>query len=159
MAEFIHAPDTTKAVVQIVDNAYFMTNDGKRTLRLSWKAATSKIAGLIDEIYVGQALSAVNAVINTHFSDVDDAQMNIDWQLPEGKNWYASGSEVKQLEAGEYSVFTVLFEAEDGSVDPSEPFATVTEDSWQLQWQTYSVTPYRYCNERTHDDYLVDSDG
>lgn len=28
-----------------------------------------------------------------------------------------------------------------------------------MQWQTYSVSPYRYCNEREHVDAVVKQDG
>lgn len=67
MATKIETPITDTTWVQVVDSAYLMSRDGTRQLKLSWKAATSKIASIVDDIFVGQALSSTNAVLSSAF--------------------------------------------------------------------------------------------
>ena len=98
-------------------------------------------------------------VLQRTFGAVDDANMNITWTLPSGLVWRLAASEVRQLEAGQYCILKVIYEAVDGSIDPAQPFTKVLEDSVTLSWQSYSVSPYRYCNEKAHDDLTVDADG
>lgn len=61
------------------------------------------------------------------------------------------------MEAGQYSLLKVLYSSEEDI--PSGEYSKVVSDTVSLQWQTYSVSPYRYCNERQHEDRTVDSDG
>ena len=114
---------------------------------------------MCSQIGVGSALSSVNSVLLSAFGEVDDASMSISWTLPSGLAWRLAASEVRQLEAGQYCILKVIYEAADGTIDPAEPFTKVTEDSVSLSWQSYSVSPYRYCNEREHEDYVVLADG
>lgn len=67
MATKIETPITDTTWVQVVDSAYLMSRDGTRQLKLSWKAATSKIAGIVDDIFVGQALSSTASVLSSAF--------------------------------------------------------------------------------------------
>lgn len=82
--------------------------------------------------------------------------MRISWSNPAGYVWTVAGSEVRQLEAGEYSVMSLIYNANPNYVEPGTPSTKVLQDTVSLQWQTYSVSPYRYCNELEHKDGIVD---
>lgn len=98
-------------------------------------------------------------LIESKFGNVDDAGLSISWDLPDDLSWRVSGVEVKQIEAGQCSLLTVVFSAKPIWFDPSTPFTTLVQDTIGVQWQTYSVSPYRYCNERQHVDSVVKQDG
>lgn len=101
----------------------------------------------------------MNSVLLSAFGEIDDANMDIAWTLPNGLAWRLAASEVRQLEAGQYCILKVIYQAADSTIDPSQPFTKTLEDSVALSWQSYSVSPYRYCNEREHEDYVVKPDG
>lgn len=42
---------------------------------------------------------------------------------------------------------------------PDEPWSEETEQSQSVTWQTYSVSPYIYCNEVEHNDSEVPNTG
>ena len=45
--------------------------------------------------------------------------MGITWSLPNGLAWRLAASEVRQLEAGQYCILKVIYEAADSTIDPS----------------------------------------
>lgn len=159
MATHIDTPIDNKTWLQVVDQAEQTQADGTRQLTLAYKGETQKIANVCSQIGVGSALSSVNQVLLSAFGDVDDAGMGISWTLPSDLAWRLAASEVRQLEAGQYCILKVIYEAADGTIDPSQPFTKTLEDSVSLSWQSYSVSPYRYCNEWDHEDYVVLADG
>lgn len=159
MATHIDTPIDNKTWLQVVDQAEQTQADGTRQLTLAYKGETQKIANVCSQIGVGSALSSVNSVLLSAFGEIDDASMGIAWTLPNGLAWRLAASEVRQLEAGQYCILKVIYEAADSTIDPSQPFTKVTEDSVALSWQSYSVSPYRYCNERDHIDLTVEADG
>lgn len=158
MATKINDPITNKTWLQVVDQAEQMGTNGERQLTLAFKGETQKIANVCQNIGVGTALSGLTGQLQTQFGEIDDAGMNINWNPPSGLYWRLAAYDVRQLEAGQYSILKAIFQASDEPIDGS-PFTKVKEDSVTLNWQTYSVSPYRYCNEREHDDYIVQSDG
>lgn len=159
MATKITTPILDTTWIQVTDSTFFMNDEGQRQLRMTWKAATTKLAPMTAQLEEGQSLDVVNAVIANTFTNVDDGGFSPNWALPTGYIWIVSSVEVKQIEAGEYSILVVTFTTIEQGVTPGQGFVKQLEDSWQLQWQTYSVSPYRYCNNRDHIDYLVADDG
>lgn len=147
------------AWVQPVDSAYLMSQDGVRQLRRTWKGSTKLVAEIEADLYVDQPYGAALSQIAGKFGVVDDAGLSISWDLPNDLAWRVSGVEIKQIEAGQCSLLTVVFQAKPVSYDPGTPFAALVQDTIGVQWQTYSVSPYRYCNEREHADALVKQDG
>lgn len=43
--------------------------------------------------------------------------------------------------------------------DPTQPWSEEISESWQVGWQTYSVSPYIYCDEVDHNDIAVPDQG
>lgn len=158
MATKIVEPINDKTWVQVVDQAEQLQATGERQLTLAFKGETQKIANCCSKIFTGLPLSGLMTILTTEFGEVDDAQMEVNWKLPEGWHWGVAAFDVMQLEAGQYSILKTMFLANDLPIDGSS-FAQVREDSVSLNWQTYSVSPYRYCNEREHEDYVVRADG
>lgn len=158
MATKIDEPITNKAWVQVVDQAEQMQGGGERQLVLAFKGETQKIANSCSQLYQGQSVIEVQGVLRSQFGGIDDGNMGISWTAPTNLNWVLAAFDVMQLEAGQYCVLKVIFTASDVTYD-GNPFTKVREDSVTLNWQTYSVSPYRYCNEREHDDYAVSPDG
>ena len=158
MATKIDEPITNKAWVQVVDQAEQMQGGGERQLVLAFKGETQKIANSCSQLYQGQSVIEVQGVLRSQFGGIDDGGMGISWRAPTNWNWVLAAFDVMQLEAGQYCVLKVIFTASDVTYD-GNPFTKVREDSVTLNWQTYSVSPYRYCNEKEHDDYIVSPDG
>lgn len=157
MATIIDDPEN-KAWLQVVDQAVTMRPDGGRILRQIVKGKTSAIATLVNNLYSGQTYANVQTAMTQALVSIEGG-IGVNWSPPIGYTWYLSQFEVKQIEAGQLSHITLTYELKEIEVTPGGGRTTVKEDSWQLQWQTYSVTPYRYCNEKAHVDYLVNSDG
>lgn len=153
----ITEPITNKTWVQVVDQAETLDSDGNRLLTLAFKGETQKVATTMSHLYQDETLSSVYSELTTNFTTIDDAGMNITWSLPLGWTWRLQAAEVRQLEAGEYSLLKTIFYGTDATpITPGQDYINVTEDGATLQWQTYSVSPYRYCNEEKHDDAIVD---
>lgn len=51
--------------------------------------------------------------------------MGISWSNPTGYVWTVAGSEVRQLEAGEYSVMSLIYNANPDYVEPGTPSTKV----------------------------------
>ena len=152
MATKITTPILDTTWIQVTDSAFFMNDEGQRQLRLTWKAATTKLAPMTAQLEEGQSLDVVNTIVANTFTNVDDGGFSPNWSLPTGYMWIVNSVEVKQIEAGEYSILVVTFTTIEQEVSPGQGFVKQLEDSWQLQWQTYSVSPYRYCNNRNNID-------
>ena len=155
MATHITDPVTNKTWVQVVDQAEALASDETRTLTMSYKGETQRIANAAKNINVGDSLSVVNGYLTTQFGSIDDAGMSISWAPPLSMEWRVAGYDIRQFEAGQYSLLKVTYEAD--VAGGSSEYTTLKEDSVSLQWQTYSVSPYRYCNEKEHEDLLIDT--
>lgn len=69
-------------------------------------------------------------------------------QAPDGKSWIVDSVKIQEIEAGDHCIMTVKYYSDylnSGGGGESSAIDDEKDDIWTLSWQSYSVSPFRYC--------------
>ena len=64
---------------------------------------------------------------------------------PAGKSWIVDNVKIQEIEAGDHCIMTVKYVSDFWTEDKDTPADDDKADVWTLTWQSYSVSPFRYC--------------
>lgn len=147
MATHITEPPS-KAWAQVADQA-LAVNGNDTKMRRNYKLPTKNLKNVLSYIQNGTTIHAVHSYLSSICDNVDEGITETEWALPLSANsaWLVDSYTVEEIEAGEYSllklVYTILpFNLSDLS---AEQTYTISETLTQTM-QSYSVSPYIYCN-------------
>lgn len=150
MATHITTPPS-KAWAQVADQA-LAVNSNEIKMRRNYKLPTKNLKNILSYIQNGTTIHAVHTYLSSICENVDQGITETEWALPLSADsaWLVDSYTVEEIEAGEYSllklVYTILpFNLSDLS---AEQTYTISETLTQTM-QSYSVSPYIYCNTQS----------
>lgn len=160
MAIHITTPPTS-AWVQPSSPALTVPNQGPAQMRRSYKIPTSALKSVLQNIKVNATLGLVESYIATSAGNLIDAGVDSIFTPPaDVDNWLVQSYQIDQREAGEYMELKVVYSWTDIPFDSlSSDWEETTLVNEGCDWQTYSVSPYIYCNEVDHDDTPITATG
>lgn len=161
MATKINTPPN-KSWVQVTDDALNCSKDSTVMVR-TYKLPTHFCRNILDYIKIGMTPSAVELWLSGVVGSLDDGGVTGSNFVPAtGETFGLNSYQLQQIEAGEYMLLKCRYEYTGiniQTIPEKEPWQKEVSESWQVGWQTYSVSPYIYCDEVAHTDKLINSDG
>lgn len=96
-------------------------------------------------------ISSISVLFNSIVQRYDAPSPGKDWTWNVPNQWIVRGVEVRELPAGDHAELRVTYDSVttysgDGWSGKNE------KDTWSLDWQSYSVSPYAYCDKNPVED-------
>ena len=158
MAQHITTPPD-KAWAQVTDDALQCTADSTTMVR-TYKLPTSCCANIINSIKPGASLELVEGWIRNAAGALDAGVTGSKFTPLTDQTWGLNRYQLQQIEAGQYMVLKCWFQYTGIDIDDlPQDWHKETTISENVTWQTYSVSPYIYCNEVDHNDVLAPKTG
>ena len=164
MATHITTPPN-KAWVQVRSQALTVPAQGSPKMKRIYKVPTTALKGILNYVKVGSTITAVEAWLGSAAGSlVEGLSGKTIFDIPSSisSDWVIDNYYIDQGTAGEYMELNATYGWTDFNID-----AAASADNWSeevqlgttVTWQTYSVSPYIYCNEKAHDDRQLDENG
>lgn len=141
------------AVIQQVSDGSPQYSQNASTYSAKFKGpyATLKDANRMVDLQLSAALLTIGLSISNEFSFP---------QPPSGTQWYVTGTNLEQTEAGDHAIMTVNCEARDSNLYPtSGVYNDPYHDVWNLRWEAYTVRPLAFCKNVPHQDLVITDTG
>lgn len=146
MATKINTPPN-KAWAQVTDEALQCT-DKETTMVRTYKLPTSCCTNILNQIKPGASIDLVETWINTAAGALDVGVTGAKFTPLTNQTWGLNRYQLQQIEAGQYMILKCWFQYTGINIDDLAPdWHKETTISENVTWQTYSVSPYIYCNE------------
>lgn len=160
MATHIDTPPSM-AWAQPEDQAV-ICNQNQTLMRRRWKIPFSATNNILNGVRLGASLAATKNYLASVCQYVDNGLSASDF-IAEGDNqWVVNQYDVQQVSpAGEYAYFKCVFSyvpVDISSIPVSGYTSETVSLGTNLEWASYSVSPYIYCNEKVHEDPKVGVD-
>lgn len=154
MATTIDTPPA-KAWHQITDQALNITSNGPGQMKRVYKLPIKGCKDILNGIHIGDSPSSVDSWVATAAGSIDSGLSSTSFNPPQGNWWILQSFYLDEPEAGEYGILKCTFGFTDMDIDSIAHLSSweeVTNTLSSVTWQTYSVSPYIYCDEVDHDD-------
>lgn len=157
MATKINTPPQ-KAWAQVTDDALQCTAK-ETTMVRTYKLPTSCCTNILNNLKPGASLELVEGWIRDAAGDLDAGVTGSKFTPLTDQTWGLNRYQLQQIEAGQYMNLKCWFQYTGLNIDQlPENWSKETTISENVTWQTYSVSPYIYCNEVEHEDETFDAD-
>lgn len=156
MATRITTPPLS-AWAQVTDDALQCTAN-ETTMVRTYKLPTSCCTDILNYIKPGASLELVEDWIRTTAGALDVGVTGSKFTPLTDNTWGLNRYQLQQIEAGQYMILKCWFQYTGIDIDDlPEDWHKETVLSENVTWQTYSVSPYIYCNEVQHSDEVFDA--
>lgn len=136
---------------------------GAVQFKRTYKIPTRNLKNILNGIKSGMTLGAAEGWIRGVAGTLDDAGLDSIFAPPANvDSWVVLSYYVNQITAGEYMEVQITYGWTDLDINGIFSASAWTQEevvSQSVQWQTYSVSPYIYCNEKKHTDSKVNRAG
>lgn len=147
------------AWAQVTDDALQCTANESTMVR-TYKLPTSCCTNILNSIKPGASLNLVESWIRAAAGALDTGVTGAKFTPLTNKTWGLSRYQLQQIEAGQYMILKCWFQYTGINIDDlDKDWHKETTISENVTWQTYSVSPYIYCNEVEHNDVLAPKTG
>lgn len=164
MATHITTPPN-KAWVQVRSQALTVPAQGGPKMKRIYKVPSTALKGILNYVKVGTTIQSVeNHLASSAGSLIEGLSSNTIFDVPSSisSDWVIDSYYIDQAQAGEYMELNATYGWTDFNID-----AVASADNWSIEvsesnsvtWQSYSVSPYIYCDEVQHDDRKLDMSG
>lgn len=118
-----------------------------------WKGPYTKIKEVLSHINVGMNITRVRATLGSYIGISEQ----ITYPTCPTRDgiigvWYLNGIRTEEIDAGAHGNLYLSFNAyygDDGDDLTDDPF----QDTWSINWQSYSVDPYAFCSNNPNQLY------
>lgn len=140
LAEWVAQPTSTPS--ESLDNLQYVE---------SFKGPYSEGRTILDKIKVGDdigtahtALGTLGIGLNILFNPPNDpVREGVEYR------WLVKTIECKQIQAGDHCLLTIRYQGYDTSQESDVLTDDPYQDQWSISWQSYTVTPWAFCENPT----------
>lgn len=131
-------------------------------MRRRWKIPFSSMHNVLNGVKVGYTLATTKNYLAGLVSEIDNGLSASDFVAEGDNQWVVNQYDVQQVSpAGEYAYFKCVFSYvpfDIGNIPVSGYTSETVSLGTNLEWASYSVSPYIYCNEKSHEDKVIGGD-
>lgn len=125
----------------------------------TYKLPTSCCTNILNNLKPGASVELVEEWIEDAAGDLDVGVTGSKFTPLTDQTWGLNRYQLQQIEAGQYMNLKCWFQYTGLNIDQlPENWSKETTISENVTWQTYSVSPYIYCNEVEHEDETFEAD-